>query len=303
MTFLRLTFFAVALAVMSVAPSRVRADEAHQHEHFDVLITRDTVTNRIVTGGFRDAAVFDEQGILIHPANSVKHFVRVFGSEIIHDGTTWRSEDPGEPGFRATDTQSILDSDPDYPNGRFVPIPSPHPLKFDFLPMTIGGNTRNLFYWDGNGSVDFGLAQADTTLTFNKAMTNASVTHLSDGIVPGFTIAGNESAGFVHQHLYSFLNRTGNDPAEGFYLVSLGLSLDASVLQNPEPIFMVFAAFDPLNHLDDLDGFLENFEAAHAEAQEWVEATMVPEPAGITVAVLGGLGGLMICRRRHRRGT
>jgi hypothetical protein len=298
MNFVRFTLFALALVAASLSSRLARADEEHEHEHFDVLITRDTLTNSLVTGGFRDAAVFDENNVLIHPANSVKHFVRVFGTEIINDGSNWVSEDPGEPGFRATDTQSILDSDPDYPNGRFAPSPSPHPLKFDFLPMTIGGNTRSLFYWDGSDSVEFGIAPGDTTLTLNKAMTNASVTDLTNIVVPGFTIANNESAGFVHQHLYSFLNRTGNDPAEGFYLVSLGLNLEGSGLQNPDPIFVVFAAFDPLNH-PNLNEFLEGFEVAHAEAQEWVEATMVPEPTGVILAGIGGLTGLMIWRRRR----
>lgn len=295
---LRVTALVAAFSLGSGALAL--ADEDHEHEHFDVLVTRDTLgtadpsDDRLVTGGYRDAASDD------HPANTVKHRISVFGFEVAGVGSpAW--EGVGEPGFRASD-QATLNTDTDFPAGQFVVLPGSHDLTFQFLPMTLGSLTRSMLYWDGTGepATGFGEAPSGTELQLYLSMSvNASINVASMSSVPGFAIDTTSGSGAIHQHLDTYLSRTGGDVQQGFYVVSLGLDLPGSGLPSADPIYMVFAAYDAAAFAGDPDGlneFLEGFEVLHAEAQEWVETSLVPEPSAAWLACAGFVA--LVARRR-----
>jgi len=265
-----------------------------QDPHYDVFVTGSA--GNLVIGGYDDAATTAEV-----PADQM----RVFGGEVVPTGTTpapYESASPGEPGFRAA-TQSFLNnSSLTTPSGVFTALPGGTALTFSFLPISIGASSQNLFFWNGTGAVAFAPAAADVGLDLTKqggGGWTAGITGASAGTVAGNTIQTTltgASAGSVHTHLFTSISKAGSTPEQGFYLYSLGLQMAG--LTDSVPLYFVYGALDP----DALTPQqLTDFETAHGDAEAWVEANVVPEPASLAgLAVAIGLPLVRFLRRRGR---
>ncbi len=219
-----LSLASIAIA-LSVGPGNARA------LHLDVL--NQQVNGQLVTG----TGDFD-------------HDLWTLGERVFHRdfGSTFAINNPGY--------NSIGAGSPDMPV-RAQALIGNLPLSWDFLPMTItNGNqslSQNLFYWNGQDTdglpgltptdVKFGaLPGPNYTLTL---FDNSNVAHATDGtntIVPGGTIATTGSDGFVHQHLFYFLQdndgNSGTMPADGLYLLAERMKLPG--LANSLPVFFIF---------------------------------------------------------------
>jgi hypothetical protein len=219
---LNLASIAIAL---SVGPGIARA------LHLDVM--PEQINGQIVTG----TADYD-------------HDLWTLGERVFHRdfGSTYANNNPGYT--------SIGAGSPDMPAGAQA-LTGNLPLSWDFLPMTItnGNNSlsQNLFYWNGQDTDGVpGLTPNDVKFSAlpgpNYTLTlfdNNNVGHATNGtntIVPGGTIATTGSDGFVHQHLYYFLqDNDGNSattPADGLYLVTERMKLPG--LANSLPVFFIF---------------------------------------------------------------
>jgi|688.fasta_scaffold67305_2 hypothetical protein len=269
-----------------------------QDVHYDVFVTSSGTS--LVIGGYDDAATTAEV-----PDGQM----RVFGGEVVPaTGTAapYESASPGEPGFRAA-TQSFLNNASlTTPAGVYTALPAATPLTFSFLPITIGSDSRNLFYWDGTGAVAFAPAADSVSLDLTKqggGGWTAGITGTSAGTIPGNTIQSTSSggsAGTVHTHLFTSIAKAGSAPDQGFYLYSLELGMTG--LQSSEPLYFVFGALDP----DALTpAQLTDFETAHGLAEVWVENNLaaVPEPATLSMIGLGVASLAGMARRRAVAGT
>ncbi|MFM7243523.1 MAG: hypothetical protein ACKO40_05010 [Planctomycetaceae bacterium] len=265
------------------------ADEAH----YDVFVTGSA--GRLVIGGYDDAAT-----TAVVPADQL----RVFGGEVVPSGTSgpYESASPGEPGFRAA-TQSFLNNPAlTTPAGVFSALPAATPLTFSFLPISIGTDTRNLFFWSGEGAVAFAPADTNVALDLTKqggGGWTAGITGASAGVIPGNTIqttSSGASAGAVHTHLFASIGKAGSAPDQGFYLYSLGLQMTG--LTNSEPLYFVYGAVDPAALTPQE---LTDFETAHGAAEVWVENNLaaVPEPSALPLAACLGAAAAAIGRRRR----
>jgi hypothetical protein len=198
-----------------------------QAQHIDVLTEQ--INGQLVTGnGNFDADTWTLGGRVFH---------RDFG-------TTFAMNNPG--------FNSIGAGSPDLPFGS-QSLPSSTPLSWDFLPMTIGGVSSNLFYWNGQDSdgvpgltandIKFGAAPL---LSYSLTLFDISnVGHAADGtntVVPGGVIDTTATDGFIHRHLFWYLqDNDGNSataPADGLYLVALRMKMPG--LKSSLPVLMLF---------------------------------------------------------------
>lgn len=260
--------------------------------HYDVFVTGSG--GSLVIGGYDDAAT-----TAVVPADQM----RVFGGEVVPTGTApaaYESSSPGEPGFRASPQSVLNNASLMTPAGVFTALPGGTPLAFSFLPISIDGTSRNLFFWNGTGAVAFAPAAADVTLDLTKqggGGWTAGITGASAGTIAGNTIQTTltgASAGSLHTHLFTSIAKAGSVPDQGFYLYSLGLQMTG--LTDSVPLYFVFGALDP----DALTPQqLAEFETAHGDAEAWVTANVVPEPAGFAgMAAVVALPLLRFLRRR-----
>jgi len=266
---------------------------AAQDPHYDVFVT--SSGSSLVIGGYDDAAT-----TATVPADQM----RVFGGEVVPSGTSgpYESASPGEPGFRAA-TQSFLDNAAlTTPAGVYAALPAATPLAFSFLPISIGGTSRNLFFWSGTGAVAFAPAAADVAVDLTKqggGGWTTGITGASAGVVAGNTIqvtSSGATAGAVHTHLFTSIAKAGSTPDQGFYLYSLGLQMTG--LSDSVPLYFVYGAVDP-DALTPQE--LTDFETAHGAAEVWVENNLaaVPEPA--TLPLAAGLAAAVALGGRCRR--
>jgi hypothetical protein len=150
------------------------------------------------------------------------------------------------------------------------PLPPQADLYWDFLPMTIGSATANLFYWDGAGSVpadvDFEpMDQPGVTLAlygrnFAVASVDGSPTMVAGKVLDKTLAEGNVLR--LHAHRF-FLLDDGDGlahtaPAEGLYLAALQLRMAG------------FGASDPLFIVAATPGV--SLTALDAAARSWVLA-------------------------------
>lgn len=260
--------------------------------HYDVFVTSSGTGTKLVIGGYDDDAL---------TATVPAEQMRVFGGEVVGSGTAapYESAAPGEPGFRAG-SQSFLDN-PSLmsPAAVYKALSGSAALTFTFQPIAIGAATRNLFYWDGVGAVQFAPIGGNVVLGLEKQGAGgwtALITGTSSGVVSGNTIQNSTATGGVHTHLFTSIGTDGAAPAQGFYLFSIQLAMAG---YNPsDPLYFVFGALDPDNLAPQFADFAA-FEAAHGAAELWVEETMaVPEP---TAWLLTVCGAATIAGARRRR--
>jgi hypothetical protein len=151
------------------------------------------------------------------------------------------------PGFNALGSAA-----PNLPEGSQA-LPGNEPLSWDFLPMMIDDDSRNLFYWNGLESDDVpGLSPDDVAFgpppgpnyllsLFDKSNAKHSVNG-ADAVVPGGVIDDTASDGSLHRHRFFFLENGdasgASTPEDGIYLVAMRLRMVG--LLNSLPIYMVF---------------------------------------------------------------
>ena len=286
----RLLISAVLFAICAVRVSFLIAEEVH----YDVFVSSTGTGTKLVVGRYDEAA---------NTAQVPTEQALVFGGHVVGAGTAqpYESEAPGEPGFRAG-TQAFLNGSSVTPSGVYKALTGSTALTFTFQPITIGTSTRNLFFWNGDGTVDFGEVGSDVVLGLTKpggGGWTASITGASSGIVAGNTIQNTSATGLVHTHLFTSIGKDAAAPDQGFYLFALRLAMAGYT--SSDPIYFVSGALDP-SDLAPQFADLEEFEVAHGLAKGWVEANMmaVPEPTGGLLATAGcaaiAAGGLL--RRR-----
>lgn len=144
-----------------------------------------------------------------------------------------------------------------------------------------------LGYWDGTGAVAFSAPASGESMEFYSGPVSRSLDGTSFDGSDAFVGPVVDSEGGTHFHLNTeIFGSDGDDdpaPAAGVYLIQMAL-LNSAVTGASDPVFVLFN-----NGLN---------EQLHGESIEWVEANLVPEPTA--AALLAGLGGLALMRRRHR---
>lgn len=234
--------------------------------------------------------------------------MRVFGGEVTGTGTSaYVSASPGEPGFRASTQAQLNNAGLTTPANTFTALSGSTALNFTFEPVSIDAQTRNLFYWDGAGSVAFAPVSTSVVLGLTKGAIVPEWTQTIDGgsagIISGNTIQLTGSTGTVHTHLFASIADGGGAPGQGFYLYSLRLHM--SGYASSDPLYFVFGALDPDN-LAPQFADLAAFDTAHGLAEGWVESNLVavPEPSSVVLGGLGAAGfGWLGLRRGRRQST
>ncbi|MFM8951893.1 MAG: PEP-CTERM sorting domain-containing protein [Planctomycetaceae bacterium] len=252
--------------------------------HYDVLFTSGSGT--LLTGGYDDAG---NNGIAP---------LRVFSGEVVGAGTAGPYESAEEPGFRAPN-QAFLNSSAMTPSGVFTALPGNTDLFFNLVPMTINGSSRNLFFWNGSGPVNFAALPASYQLGLVGDFGTAAITGSTSEVTANFLLKKTSADGSLdpgHPHLTTQIADAGDAPAQGFYLFAMQFNMAG--LSSSAPAYFVYGAYDANSPPDFV-----TFDAAHAEAEAWVENNLaaVPEPSSLALAGLGAAGVLTAGWGRRRR--
>lgn len=245
---------------------------ADEEAHFDIYVGRPTVGTQTVVGG----ASLDGVAEILSD-------VRVFEAELGEnplDGIFFGDE----PGFNNPGAAG-----PQAPGA--VTMQAGDTVTVTSLPITIDGETADLFYWDGVGVADLAPASGVAFVAGNPFDAAAADGSFDDHPILSLDDLDNNAATF---------------PATGIYLASFNATLTG--LTASEPLYLVMGTeglitaeflslsateFDQLTD-DDLD---EALEAVIEVAVEFVEANVVvPEPTSALLAVLAA--GAIFARRK-----
>lgn len=259
-------------------------------QHFDVFVTSNGPGTQLVIGGYDDGL-----GTAIVPVDQM----RVFEGEVVGTGAApYESGAPGEPGFRAGN-QTFLNSGSMTPANVYTALAASTNLTFNFQPITIGVDSRNLFFWDGVGAVDFAPIASSYGLDLTRpggGGWTVGIDGSTNSVVAGNTIQTTSSVGVVHNHLYTSIDNLGGAPDQGFYLYSL--QFEMAGYSASDSIYFVYGALDP-SLLTPAQ--LADFEIAHAGAATWVQDNLVPVPEPSTYALLAlGAAAIPLVRLRRR---
>jgi hypothetical protein len=155
-------------------------------------------------------------------------------------------------------------------------------LGFNAVAPEISGVSRNLWFWDGTGSVVFGgtpdiptdhqLKIQHPLLPLNIQLTDAT----GASTVPGFPIGQADDEGGIHQDLaFLLVDNTMSDilpPANGVYL--WGFEMTSPSYQASEPVYFVLGAGVDEATLD-------------LAVDEVARLFNIPEPTATTLALVG----------------
>jgi len=255
-------------------------------QHRDIAIAYEVdptqpESRKLVTGAFDWDAPLNEENLFFgEPIDSAFRTVTsIAGNEIFSD----------TPGFVAVDSGGF---------GLFRPEDG---TEVAFDAKRIPTLDTNLAHWNGNGSVAFGpvpsceaLGIQGPSCTF-PGCADVLVIEGDDRDEPGFPIAS-VSGDSLHSHLDYFLLGPPSQPTDGcpppstppqsgVYLWSMAVKSEG--FEDSDPMFVVMGTPGIPS------GPIES-------AQQWVAATLVPEPATtqLTAALLGALATLAGLRRR-----
>lgn len=248
--------------------------------HEDFLISHNG--SKLITGGYDDSipGVTDEGPKRVYE----------FDVEFINPGQPYSSPDPGIQSRHQAELST------------FQALPVGEDLSFRMLPITIGASSRNLWYWDGVGPVNFTTLGSNSMLKLEhpSSLASTSINGATDATVPGFLIQTVSSGPDpVHRHLETTLSTAGGEPEQGIYLASVDFELTGG-LGRSDQAFLVYATVDELGSIT---------EEMHEAAVEWVTANLlaespgpgnsaVPEPNS---ALLLGSGTLLFTLVRRKR--
>lgn len=250
--------------------------------HYDVLVT--SLSGTLVTGGYKHADL------------SAFAPLRVFSGESLGVGPADPYESAEEPGFEAS-SQAYLDGSAMSPSGVYTALPATRALSFAFQPITIGSATRNLFFWNGTGAVNFSTLTGTDSLALIRSGFGGwtrTITGTSAGVVTGATIETTDASGEVHKHLTTRIASGGAGPATGFYLFALQFQM--SGLAPSTDAYFVYGAYDTENPPD-----LVTFEATHELAVNWVQDNLVAVPEPTTWLLAACSVATFAAARRLRR--
>ena len=146
-----------------------------QAQHADLLLIRDAAGN-LLTGQYD----FDSGQV-------VNTGTRVYEGEFDAFGTS------DEPGFNALSSSNI-------PTG-FQSLAGNTAVSFDANSFQVGSASANLYYWDGQGEVNFTAATNSLTISKAPSAIFSALLDGSDSDVDGFDIATTSSDGFLHKHI------------------------------------------------------------------------------------------------------
>lgn len=214
---------------------------------------------------------------------------RVFEGVMVAGGTPpfFFDYQRAEPGFNAAPTSVVAGSNP---------LPANAAASLAFAPVTLAGQSSQLFYWDGTGAVDF------------QPVISPPVSAVDN---PNFGTTG--GSGGMDEHPLFAINTPGiSIPADGVYV--MGLSASVAGLTDSTPFAIVWLVDQLLvddDAAEELEGLLEAFEgggdepvfggknfAFYEEGVEFV-AESIPEPTGLGLMcsmLLSGLRGLRLRR-------
>jgi hypothetical protein len=173
------------------------------------------------------------------------------------------SETPGgQPNWNTQAVESLFSPDQFSDLPSFLSLASPPSgtqalpintsLYWDFLPMTVGGYTSNLLYWNGQGAVNFGpvpIPSGATDVTMgiynifdagNPSATVSDTPNMVEGALLGVT--NNSGTGLrMHRHnIYALDDGDAEETlfvAEGVYLLALQVEMPGYGISRP--IFVV----------------------------------------------------------------
>jgi len=171
-------------------------------------------------------------------------------------------------------------------------------LDFDLLPIDIDTTARNLWYWDGAGSVAFGPSPHDLRVSHPTVPPSVvQVAPADSARIPGFDIGTSVetspgSGEFeVHQHLwFDLVDSSGTPiaaPDDGVYLWATDFGVSTPGVDPSEPVLWVMGRGVE--------------ETVHEAAHEWVESHVVPEPTTLTLTAVA-VALLLTTTGRRRRG-
>jgi hypothetical protein len=224
--------FAVLFAAQLATPAVSRA------LHFDYLVEQNA-SGQLVTG----TNDFDNGNALTLP-------VRVFYRDLdyLPDGTSFGSD----PGYSAVSSVNVPDG--------YLALPPSTGLFFDMMAVSIGGQSvSNLWYWNGQGDVNFQPAVGET-FTLSVGNNSVSVDGSAAGVT-GLKLQNTSSTGSAHFHpSYHLTSTLGGVPTEGVYMIAQEVRMPG--LENSIPYYTLFVTNTITN-------------AAYSDAQNWAKADLV----------------------------